>query len=244
MKRITGIAFLIWMAGVSPALACGVCVAAMLDLVIPPVLFWSALSLTWFLSMAIVSSIAGYRFRGQPSAPWALGIAVVAVVLGGGVLGPIAVIPLALPPLYATLRALRTTTENVALARVRQIVLLIGLVHVVAGGVGIALLVQTLRTRTDAKYICEWSGTAPGLARFRALRQQEPGSIDAYRYIVQHGSGWIVAETAERLGNIGDPEHDADVLRLARTNAKGDKALLSAIDAALQALQKRRGPGA
>jgi hypothetical protein len=61
---------------------------------------------------------------------------------------------------------------------------------------------------------------------------------------VQHGSGWIVGETADRPGSIGDPVLDAEILRRARIKATGNQAVLTAIDAALQALQKRNGSGA
>jgi len=123
------------------------------------------------------------------------------------------------------------------MARARKVIILLAVVHGIAGATGLWLLVHTLRTRTDAGYICEWSGTAPGLARFAMLRKQEPASIDSCRYVIEHGSGWIVGKAAARLGEIGDATRDAQLLREA--SAKSEQAVRTQIDEALSSLERK-----
>jgi hypothetical protein len=83
------------------AFACGTCVTAALDLVLPPVLLWSLLSITWFVSNGIVRSATGLILPLQPRALGALGIVVLGFIIGGAVLGPVTILPLMFPPLYA-----------------------------------------------------------------------------------------------------------------------------------------------
>jgi hypothetical protein len=53
----------------------------------------------------------------------------------------------------------------------------------------------------------------------------------------------MVSEAAERLGSIGDPTQDVDILRIASGRAGGgDPEVSEAVDRAIKALEKRMGP--
>lgn len=242
--RTIGLGVVVLAFGSTSASACGTCVAAGLDLMIPPVLYWTALAVTWFLSMSILSTVTGHRFVGQPRLPVAVGILVLTAAVGSAVLGPIPILPLAIPPLHAFIRATMSRPQDPELQRLRRRVVVVGLVHVAAVFVGAFLLVHTLNTRGDGEYICQWSGTAFARSRFAALMEAEPQSADEYRHIIDHGSGWLLAQAAGRIAVVGSLAADGERLRKARANAAGDEAVVSAIDAALLALDQRRGPGA
>jgi hypothetical protein len=133
-----------------------------------------------------------------------------------------------------------------SMARNRKGVLIIAIVHVFGFLHGNTLMTPILNARTEAYYaekIVELSGRHPSDLAFRRLRNTEPDSIEAYRYIVHHGSGRIVAVAAERLGSIGDPNQDLDILRIASGKAGGgDPKVSEAVDEAIKALEKRMGP--
>jgi hypothetical protein len=72
MKWIVVISLLLWMFDVATVLACGICMFNQFDYFLPPIHFWCMWSVSWFLSMAILSTNTGQHFTFQPSAPIAL----------------------------------------------------------------------------------------------------------------------------------------------------------------------------
>jgi hypothetical protein len=232
MKWIVVISLLIWMVSAPPALACGSCMFMLFDRMMPPILFWCAWSLTWFLSMAILSSNVKHLI-----------FAFVAILSGIFFFGPIAIFSLVLVPIFGFFKAIVQRQKEPALGIVRKCVLVIGLAHVISAIVGTGMTVHTLRNRTETEYVVKWSGSGHIRPQFQLLRNEEPGSIEAYRYIVQNGFGPMVSEAAERLGSIGDPTQDVDILRIAGGRASaGDSKVSEAVDAAIKALEKRMGP--
>ena len=246
MKWIVVISLLMWMFDVATVLACVMCMFNQFDYFLPPIHFWCMWSVSWFLSMAILSTNTGQHFIFQPSAPIALVIVFLAYTLLFFVLGPITMLALVLVPVLGVFQTVVPIIKKPSMPRARKGVLIIAIVHVFGFLLGNTLMTYTLNARTEAyhgKKIVEWSGGHPSNLVFRRLRNTEPGSIEAYRYIVQHGSGPMVSEAAERLGSIGDPTLDVDILHIAGGRAGGgDPEVSEAVDRAIKALEKRMGP--
>jgi hypothetical protein len=156
------------------------------------------------------------------------------------------VLYLFLVPVLGVFQTLVQIIKEPSMARDRKGVLIIAIIHVFGFLLGNTLMTHTLNARTEAyhgKKIVEWSGGHPSDLVFRRLRNTEPGSIEAYRYIVQHGFGSMVSKAAERLGSIGNPNQDVDILRIASGRAgAGDPEVSEVVDAAIKALEERMGP--
>jgi hypothetical protein len=249
MKWIVVILLLMWMFDVANVLACVMCMFNQYNqysYILPSIYFWCMWSVSWFLSMAILSTYTGQHFIFQPSAPIALVVVFLAYTLLFIFLGPLAALCLFLVPVLGVFQTLVQIIKKPSMARNRKGVLIIAIVHVFGFLHGNTLMTPILNARTEAYYaekIVEWSGRHPSDLAFRRLRNTEPDSIEAYRYIVQHGSGRIVAVAAERLGSIGDPNQDLDILRIASGRAGGgDPKVSEAVDEAIKALEKRMGP--
>jgi hypothetical protein len=246
MKWVVVISLLIWMVSPSTVWACGGCMFQAFDYILPPIHFWCVWSVSWFLSVSFLSTITRQQFIFQPSAPIASVVVFVTHVIGLVYVGPITMLPLVLVPVLGICQTLVQILKEPSIARVRKGVLIIAIIQVFAALHGNSLMTHKLNARTEAYYaekIVEWSGRHPSDLAFRRLRNKEPDSIEAYRYIVQHGSGPMVSEAAERLGSIGVPNQDTDILRIASGRAGGgDPKVSDAVDRAIKALEERKGP--
>src|SRR5687767_15371789 len=103
MRR--SILLLLSMATAADANACGVCVMAATDVILPPIQAWMLIALTWFLSNGLVRSIARVDLPAQPKAIGTVAVAFVCLIMGGVGLGSLAILPLMLPPAYAFVRS-------------------------------------------------------------------------------------------------------------------------------------------
>jgi len=215
------------------ATACGLCVTAALDSFFPPITLWCLLTLSWFLAHGIVSSITGIPL-GQPPILGSVLIAFFAVALGAALLGPLVVLPLALPPLVHFVRsALRHDPP-------RQVVVAIGAFHIVAAGLLGLYASHITHIRTDGEYIVAWSGTAPGRGKLRALQGSEPASLPDYRYVVAHGTGSSVGEAAQRIAAISTYTADGDLLETAAKRLASDPGVTAMLQEAVARLKAKR----
>jgi hypothetical protein len=208
--------------------------------VIPPVVFWSFLSLSWFVMTGIASSVFHQKLPLQPRAVFSVGIAVAAALVGAAVLGPLVLLPLAVPPAYVFIRSVLPWRRLPVEGGLRKVILSLGIVSLLCAGAGLVVLVRTLHTRTEAEYICQWASSAPAHAKFQALHKREPASLPEYRYIIQHSTDdFLAAETADRLAEIGDPSLDAPLLQAAIARNRADSEVAVRMTAALQHLRGR-----
>jgi hypothetical protein len=165
-----------------------------------------------------------------------LTIAIIAIitglVIGFALFRPISILPLAIPPFVSTIIVLSKTRKDCNNARVRKPLLLVSIVVVLLIAAGIVWRHQIMNTRTDAQMYLKWNGTMTGRALQMKFRQQEPASINEYRYILDHGSGHEVSDAARRIGIIGDPQVDTPSLKNAmmRVEVGYKQAIKEAID--------------
>ena len=98
----------------TPAVACGTCVMAAFDQWLPPITGWVLLCLSWFGLSAI--AVAGWRESSspQPGLGCSLGLALLAVLAGAAILGPLPFFALALAPFGLFLRSLWPDRRPVA----------------------------------------------------------------------------------------------------------------------------------
>src|SRR5687768_3868911 len=97
---------LLSIATAADANACGVCVMAATDLILPPIHIWMLIALTWFLSNGLIRSVTRIDLPAQPKVFGAVGVAFLCLIVGGIALGPLTVLPLMLPPAYAFARSI------------------------------------------------------------------------------------------------------------------------------------------
>ena len=225
----------------TPAAACGGCVFAMADMVLPPIVPWCILAVTWFLGSAAVASALRLRLPVQPRLLVASLVAAAGVVLSG-VAGPLTLLPLGIPPLVAFAHAARGTRPSGE--RGRRAILLLGGAHVLAAAIGLGLLVFTLATRTDADVIVRWPFTPPGRARWRALIARGDAGLPELRAIVERADdGMVLADAAVQLARTGDPAVDAPRVEraLARLRAgPHSEAAANEMEAALMEMRRAR----
>jgi hypothetical protein len=207
-------------AGATPAAACGGCVFAMADMVLPPITLWCVIAVTWFLASAAVASILRLELPLQPKLLVASLVAAGGVVLSG-IVGPLALLPLGIPPLVAFVHAgfgARRAGE-----RGRRAILLLGAAHVVAATIGLGLLVFTLTTRTDADVIVRWPFSPPARERWRELAARGQAGLPELREIVERADGMLLAQAALQLAKVGEPAQDAPRVERALERLRADR---------------------
>jgi|GEM_PF-3025399 len=219
-----------------PALACGVCAASMVDSFAPPVQWWLLLAFTWFLAHGAIRTFAKAPLPAQPGLLGSLGLALVALAVGGAMVGPLVVPFLMAPPLIATLLAFGSKPFPGRLA-----VRIVGGLHVLALAAGLVMMVHILKTRTDGEFIVQWENAVMGQSRLHHLQKEEPRSLPTYRYLVEHGSPRVVAKAAERIGLVGSPEIDGPLLEKALRRSADEPRAAESLTAALAALRNRAG---
>jgi len=224
------------------ALACGMCAFAAFDSNLPPIYYWCAIIVIWFIAIVALS----FHFKFRVLLITNLTIAIIAIitglVIGFALLGPISILPLAIPPFVSTIIVLAKTRKDNNNTRERKPLLLVSIVVVLLIAAGFVWRHQIMNTRTDAQMYLKWRGTMTGRALQMKFRQQEPASINEYRYIVDHGQGYEVSDAARRIGIIGDPKVDTPRLMNAMMRVEGvyKQAIKEAIDS-LSLREKRKG---
>ncbi|MEO6260426.1 MAG: hypothetical protein ABIP63_08740, partial [Thermoanaerobaculia bacterium] len=100
----------------------------------------------------------------QPGAFGSIVIAGGGLLIGAAVLGPLTIVPLAIPPAYGFVRSFVQRRPGEKGLR------LIGFLHLAAVVVTLGFMVHTLRTRTDGQFISRWGGSAIARKKFVQLR--------------------------------------------------------------------------
>ena len=221
----------------SEALACGICVTAIADSVLPPIGLWVLLAMTWFVSGGAIRTFTRIRHPWQPPLLGSVLIAAGLWVLGAAMLGLFIVLLLFAPPIRGFVMSLFPSPE---LGRGVRATRIVGWVHLCGVLCATALMVHTHLTRTTEEYISKWGFSGPGRQRLQELRGEEPRSLDAYRYILQHGNDAVACAAAERIGEIGEPDRDVPLLREALVRLGGPGPFTSRLEGGLERLENRK----
>ena len=71
------------------------------------------------------------------------------------------------------------------------------------------------------------------------LKEEEPESLDEYRYIFEHGDRVLAPDMAERIGAIGNPDMDIPLLETRLEEFQDDPYDLKEIQDAIAKLSER-----
>jgi hypothetical protein len=154
----------------------------------------------WFLSSGIIKTSTKIPSSVQPGITVSILTLIIAAVIGVGLLGPIPLLLLALPPGLLFIQSFR----NIDASTGRRAIRITGILHLIALAVAVVFAIHIRATRTDAEYISKWGYNGISGTRAEALRNAEPKSLPAYRYILTNTKDRFIANrTAERLAEIG-----------------------------------------
>ncbi len=78
----------------------------------------------------------------------------------------------------------------------------VGVLHLVGVACAVVLMVHTHITRTPEKFIVQWQSASLASMKFNQLIMQEPQSLPAYRYILEHARSSIARRAKERINLI------------------------------------------
>ena len=220
---------------------CSVCVTALADYVLPPIVVWSLFCVVWFLTTASIVPRATGRPWFMPPIGTAFLVVVGAALIGAGLLGPIPLLALGLSPLVVSVRSLRRSPpvewQGRLLRRLR--------VNAIAGFAVLFVLtataVFTLSTRSTAEYALKWQSAGPAHAVVRDLAKSGPDSLPQLRVVVQKARPWMASEAAEGLAVFGDPAVDVPLLIDALGRARSDDSTGYAAERIRSALRRLSG---
>jgi len=238
VKRVCFAVFLVpWMA--SEAAACGVCASAMADAGLPPIHWWAGLATAWFLATTAISALFRIRLPVFPPAVVAFAVPLVLFLASSsfGLLPFVLLIPVASLPFASAFLPARGVFTN---RKLRSCVLglgTLGYVSVLALGFW-SHHIRTTRTR--AEFIVQWSYTPPSREYLRELKEEEPESLDEYRYILEYGNDLLVSDVAERIAALGNPEVDISLLEARLEEFQGDSYRDSCVEDIQAAIEKLR----
>lgn len=223
----------------SEALACSICVTALADSVLPPIGLWVILAMTWFVAGGAIRTFTRIRLPWQPPLLGSVLLALGLWVLGAAMFGLFIVLLLFAPPIRGFVGSL-FPSPSPELARGVRATRIVGWLHVCGVVCATGLMVHSHLTRTTEEYISKWGFNGPGQQRFQELRGDEPRSLDAYRYLVQHANDVVACAAAERIGEIGEPARDVPLLRDALVRLGGHGPFTSGLEDGLARLETRQ----
>lgn len=200
--------------------ACGVCVAAVFDKFIPPILYWSLLSILWFLAIAFTASVRREKIANVPSVIAAFPLVIGLIIIGSMYLGPISLLPLLIPCIIVTLNAFFSSKEKASRQRLTKDIKIIGTCGIIAVvGLG-AYSVYLRSSRTESDYILKWENTYSGKQALKNFKMLGAEAVNDLRAIIQRGGSTAVVIASEGLAEVGDPESDVPLLLNALTSIR------------------------
>lgn len=228
------------------AWGCGICVSAMADAVLPPIYWWAALAMLWFLASAFVSRVFQTRLPSFPRFRDAILIALVSLLLSASVLGapllllliPASAIPFGMAPFSGREPfdrwGFRLSIIGVGICAIVAVIMMASWSH----------RIRTTRSRPD--FLLQWSGTGSERKILHRMTKEDPEPLDEYRYLYQHAGLVTASFVAKRIGEIGDPERDIALLESRLIDLQTDYGadmFLEDIEAAIASLKRKKAKG-
>jgi len=227
--------------------ACGACMAALFDQVLPPALTWSLFVAAWYLLVSAVATVYGKSIWGVLSLWKAVPVVLLLVVIGMMMIGPFGIMLLLLPvPAVFQAGCMEgKEIENSGFANAVKAVNWISLV-LFLGLIGYSVHIQ--KTRSNSDYILKWETTYPSNSLLEKLSSQGAKNLPDLRIIVEKGEFSSASIAAEALANFGDPEMDFETIIQKRESCINDPSCeryRENFDQAVQKLleKKTKGPG-
>ncbi len=227
------------------ASACAMCGFSIVDRYVPPVYYWSFLVIGWTISIEIINMVFSIKDALlQTTAKRSLLLIGAFIIASFMLIGPLGILPFIPLSSIAFHKAVRKRDPYQDNRKARIGVLTVSYIAVILMCVGVVWSIRIHRTRTDVDFYLMWSGNVTGRELMQKFKQQEPASIDKYRYIVDHGKDYAIESAAERLGVIGDPQVDIPRLENAKERYRHyiRNSVQEAIDSLLLRVKKKGGP--
>lgn len=218
--------------------ACGLCVFAAWDRVLPPVSLWMLWMVIWFLALGVVVSRSSQGLSGTWGLMGSL-LPLAPVVVISALLGPIPFMILMLRPLKILWAMRRPTCREqwgeLTFNRARRVGF-IGLACLLALGI-LSAVIRSERPVSD--WILKWQNTGPALGQVRMIeRGSESVSVEHLRKLIRQGSPAIAAALAKPLAETGTATEDVPLLidALANCRARSTPSDQVKVEAALQSM--------
>jgi len=221
------------------ALACGQCVLALFDQLLPPIHFWMVLGLAWFILNGLIAALFNQHLPAQPRLLITLALAIGGYILGWGIFGPWAAFILAGISMHSFIRSIHPFGYTWPSLALRRAIAATGVVILCFAAYGTTQLVHILRTRTDAQFIAQWGNTLSGRGYYEKLRKREPSSLSEYRYIVTHGNIYTARRAAFRIAAISNDGADTFLLKEAAKRCPANEFPAGSYKGALDTLRAR-----
>jgi hypothetical protein len=223
---------------VKTALACGMCAFAAFDSFMPPIFYWCAVAVLWYLTLLFIGTILKLRIPFLMPGKAGYIIVVICSLAALTTTGALTTLPFTLPALIVSIMAWSNIGSFKQNSTARIVVMCISIVILLSIGFGVLWRKNILATRTDAQMYLRWSGTMTGRALEAQFKREEPVSINEYRYIIDHGNGYTISFPAKRLGFIGDPS--IDLPRLGNAMKRVDEFDKKTVQDAIDSLTNRQ----
>lgn len=201
--------------------ACGICVTAIFDRIIPPVLLWCLFSITWFLILSVVVSIHGNKIAGIPSLVKALLLVLFLLIIGAMLIGPIGVLLLLTPYPVVAWRAFKNNYQTLN-KRIKNTLKIISLITLIAFLGLISYSISILRSRTPSEYILKWENTAPSRMYLKGIAKLGPEYLPYLREVTEKGKISSVVIAVEGLADFGQSDIDVPILIRTLLRYQGD----------------------
>jgi len=187
--------------------ACSVCIVAAMDKLLPPIYVWCLIAISWFLLNSLVSVLYRTKISFTPNLIEALIVFVICVILGGGFVGPIPILALAITPTITFLVSFTKINKGNWKNNPYYGIQFVGFAAAIVITITSYHTYQILQNRTLGQYIVRWPGYSFALRE--QLKEKEPFSLADYRYILENSNDYILIPVAERIAIIGDPDSDS-----------------------------------
>lgn len=175
---------------VNEAWACSVCVAAMLDYILPPIGIWCLFSVLWFLVASAIVTFHGTAISGIPKLLPAILIAGICVI-GSLFIGPFFLLLLLLPCLISVITIFNKTKKfDHSFVKYFKAVSAFGLLSL---AVLIVISVYIHTARSELEFILKWPNTYIGIAKLEDLSNKNPQALKDLRVKLKAGDKQRIA---------------------------------------------------
>mgnify|MGYP001599284333 CR=1 FL=1 len=200
----------------SDAWACGPCMIASADQILPPIYLWCSIAVGWFLATGAIASFFRVKSKYIPGILKTFLYLFLFFFVGAST-GMLGLLVLAVPPALTFAYSFSSGSIHSWPHGFRLGIRWLALVAVTAFSIASIKCIHIRQTRSPFDFILQWGDLVPSLVIIHSWKQKEPEILPNYRFIIEHGKDQpvVFARIAERLAAIGDPAIDIPILEAA-----------------------------
>lgn len=205
---------IVWLSLIGSAnesLACGSCMYVHFDKILPPIWWWVLLSVSWYFSLSIYTSITETKIWGVFGPIGGLILIFFLYVMSFMYIGPIFILLLILPGIILSLKVfILSKWLDMKGKRNLRVISAIGIFCLTFL---IAISGNIHRDRTEADFILKHENSGPSKMFCERLAHATPPRLKDLREIVLKGKNTkLIAIACEGIATHGDPERDLSLL--------------------------------